>query len=228
MRWVYLVAVLSLSFALPALAAGGKLPDKVDKALAGELKTGAAAHKVIITFKPGYRAAGKLALLQRRGNKIKREHPSLNMLVGEIATADVQAFARRKGVKAISLDGPVRAHQGPADPVDVLTTTLRETLGLTTVADPQAPTGSSVGMAIIDSGIAPTDDFAGRITGFYDFINGAGVATAPYDDYGHGTHIAGLVGSSGVLSDYAFQGVAPSVRLVGLKVLDGTGAGSTS
>src|SRR5207302_8882907 len=38
----------------------------------------------------------------------------------------------------------------------------------------------------------------------------------------------GLVGSSGMLSDYGFQGVAPSVRLVGLKVLDGTGAGSTS
>ena len=133
------------------------------------------------------------------------------------------------GVKAISLDGPVRAQQLPdPDPLPVRTTTLRETLGLPTVADPQAPAGASIGVAIIDSGITPNADFAGRITAFYDFVNGAGAATAPYDDYGHGTHVAGLVGSSGILSDSAFQGVAPSVRLVGLKVLDGTGAGSTS
>ena len=55
-----------------------------------------------------------------------------------------------------------------------------------------------------------------------------GPAVAPYDDYGHGTHIAGLIGSSGQLSNYGFQGIAPGVRLIGLKVLDGTGAGNTS
>ena len=140
----------------------------------------------------------------------------------------MQAFARRKGVKAISLDGPVRAQTLP-DPSPVRTTTLRETLGLATVADARAPRGASIGVAIIDSGIAPNADFAGRITAFYDFTNGSGgVAVAPYDDYGHGTHVAGLIGSSGAQSGSAFQGVAPAVRLVGLKVLDSTGAGSTS
>ena len=65
--------------------------------------------------------------------------------------------------------------------------------------DAQALTGSSIGVAIIDSGIAPNADFAGRITAFYDFTNGQdGVAAAPYDDYGHGTHVAGLIGGSGV------------------------------
>ena len=76
LRRVYFGALLALSFAVPAFAAGGRnaadrnhnnIPDKVDKALAGELKDGAATHKVIITFKPGYRAAAKQALLQRRG-----------------------------------------------------------------------------------------------------------------------------------------------------------------
>jgi len=115
MRRLFLAVLLAFSVGTPAFAAGakapGKMPNKVDKALAGELKSGAATHKVIITFKPGYRAAAKAALLNRPGNKIKREHPSLNLLVGEIATADVEALARSKGVKAISLDGPVRAHQ---------------------------------------------------------------------------------------------------------------------
>ena len=91
------------------------------------------------------------------------------------------------------------------------------------------PTGSTgVGVAIIDSGITPSADFDGRITGFYDFIKGGGKSAAPYDDYGHGTHIAGLIGSSGVLSNYEFQGIAPEVHLVGFKVLDDRGQGKTS
>ena len=39
------------------------------------------------------------------------------------------------------------------------------------------------------------------------------VAAAPYDDYGHGTHVAGTIGGSGALSagnDY--RGLAPNVR----------------
>src|SRR5207249_4555484 len=46
--------------------------------------------------------------------------------------------------------------------------------------------------------------------------------------FGHGTHIAGLIGSSGVLSNYELQGIAPDVHLVGLKVLDKNGEGRTS
>src|SRR5207249_3672936 len=61
------------------------------------------------------------------------------------------------------------------------------------------------------------------------FTNGQNaVPVTPSDAYGHGTHVAGLIGSSGVLSNYEAQGVAPAVHLVGLKVLDGEGAGSTS
>src|SRR6185436_11404825 len=83
LRRTYITGFLALSFAIPAFGAGSKLPAKVDKALAGELKRGAATHKVIITFDPGQRTAGKQVLLQRRGNRIQREHASLNMLVGE-------------------------------------------------------------------------------------------------------------------------------------------------
>src|SRR5262249_26476205 len=84
-----------------------------------------------------------------------------------------------------------------------------------------------VGVAIIDSGIAPGTDFFGRITAFYDFTRG-GIPVAPFDDYGHGPHVAGLSGSRGAASNREFQGVAPDVRLVGLKVLDGQGQGKTS
>ena len=135
-------------------------------------------------------------------------------------------------ITALSLDGPVHANQTLAsvtNPVPVVTTTLRQTLGLPAVAPSTMNGSTGIGVALIDSGISPSADFLGRITAFYDFTNGRqGLAVAPFDDYGHGTHIAGLIASSGVLSNYAVQGIAPGVKLIGLKVLDGTGQGSTS
>src|SRR5205807_5822904 len=52
--------------------------------------------------------------------------------------------------------------------------------------------------------------------------------SSAYDDYGHGTHVAGLIASSGALSSGQYQGVAPGVRLTVMKVLDKNGQGRTS
>jgi serine protease AprX len=82
-------------------------------------------------------------------------------------------------------------------------------------------------VVLIDSGIAPIKDFEGRISAFYDFTR-RGRRTEPYDDFGHGTHIAGLIGASGALSNAELTGVAPGVHFIGLKVLDRTGQGRTS
>src|SRR5688500_18626059 len=116
----------------------------------------------------------------------------------------------------------------PTEPTKTdLVNVLRLTLGLTT----QPVTGAGIGVAIIDSGIQPLADFTGRITAFRDFTkddSAEGIAVQAYDDYGHGTHIAGLVGSNGSLSGGEFRGIAPGARLIGLKVLDGQGRGTTS
>jgi serine protease AprX len=130
------------------------------------------------------------------------------------------------------------------------TSTLRLTLGLPTLAPPSqagdsvvttnfpdpnsrlpVPTGKGIVVAVIDSGIAPVADLSGRINALYDFTCkgcDAGVLTPAYDDYGHGTHIAGLIAASGYESNSQYQGVTPNVKLVGLKVLDKSGVGDTS
>jgi len=79
---------------------------------------------------------------------------------------------------------------------------------------------TSIGVAVIDSGIEPGIDFDNRIAGFYDFTRGDIRAVAPSDAYGHGTHVAGLIAGT-------FVGVAPTARLIGLKVLDSEGRGTT-
>ena len=86
--------------------------------------------------------------------------------------------------------------------------------------------GLGVTVAVIDSGIYPSAAFAGRIKAFYDFTRRArSLKARAYDDYGHGTHVAGLIGGSRALADLEYEGVAPGVQFVGLKVLDENGGG---
>jgi len=91
--------------------------------------------------------------------------------------------------------------------------------------------GTGVGVAIIDSGAAAAhDDLLGSngapvIDRFVDFVNGQ---ASPYDDYGHGTHVAGIIAGNGHDSDGARSGIAPGVRLTVLKVLDNRGNGHIS
>jgi serine protease AprX len=80
--------------------------------------------------------------------------------------------------------------------------------------------GGSIGVGVIDSGIEPGVDFGDRITAFYDFTQGDVRAVAPNDGFGHGTHVSGLIASQ-------FVGIAPNARLIGLKVLNEAGQGTT-
>ena len=48
-------------------------------------------------------------------------------------------------------------------------------------------TGKGVGIAVLDTGIYIHEDLKGKILGFKDFVHGKKL---PYDDNGHGTHVA--------------------------------------
>ncbi|MCL5036238.1 MAG: S8 family peptidase [Chloroflexi bacterium] len=86
-------------------------------------------------------------------------------------------------------------------------------------------TGKGVTIAVIDTGIHPHPDIANRIIGFKDFVNGE---TQPYDDQGHGTHCSGIAAGSGEGSKGKYIGAAPEASLVGIKVLNSSGYGSSS
>ncbi|MBI2252341.1 MAG: S8 family peptidase [Armatimonadetes bacterium] len=86
-------------------------------------------------------------------------------------------------------------------------------------------TGKGIGIAFLDSGIYPHLDFGNRIVCFKDFINQKKI---PYDDRGHGTHIAGDAAGGGLISQGKFKGMAPEADLISLKVLNKKGKGYTS
>lgn len=96
--------------------------------------------------------------------------------------------------------------------------------------------GTGVGVAVIDSGVYNHDDLqtpngASRIVYAESFVAGD---SNPNDAFGHGTHVAGIVGGNGFDSQNGsgysqqFVGLAPNVNIINLRVLDGNGVGSDS
>ena len=86
-------------------------------------------------------------------------------------------------------------------------------------------TGKGVGVAVLDTGIFPHIDFEDRIAGFYDAVSHR---RAPYDDNGHGTHIAAIIGGNGRQSGGKYAGIAPGSHMIAVKVLDSSGNGYAS
>ena len=150
-------------------------------------------------------------------------------------------------VKGIALTIPVRALPAlEADP-EVLSVTvdhpmkeLDDTTDLAT-GMPSAwnagYNGAGIGVAVIDSGINGShpdlwnsSETHSRVVYHQDFTGTASSSSggAQYDLYGHGTHVAGIIGGNGYLSGGNYAGVAPGVNLVDLRALDLNGSGSDS
>lgn len=85
-------------------------------------------------------------------------------------------------------------------------------------------TGSAaVTIAIIDSGVDLTHpDLAAKLLAGYDFVNNDSI---PQDDYGHGTHAAGIAAAA-TNNGLGMAGVSWGARIMPVKVLDSGGGGT--
>ena len=101
----------------------------------------------------------------------------------------------------------------------------------------QGITGKGVDVAVIDTGVAPVPGLnaPGKVIDGPDLSFDAGNADLRYlDSYGHGTHMAGIIGGSDLPSGskYAttpgFVGIAPESRIVNVKVGATDGAADVS
>ena len=98
--------------------------------------------------------------------------------------------------------------------------------------------GTGVGVAVIDSGVYSHPDLntynqqSSRIVYSQSFVPGDSNTS---DEYGHGTHVAGILGGNGASSAAGtsgypteYQGIAPNVQIVNLRVLDQNGSSTDS
>lgn len=212
-RFLAALAFLAAT-AVPALASTDAADAKFDGVLRQRAHASHGWSRVIIRTQDGSNAD---ALIRSLDGKPGRHLRLLHAQVASIPDASLDALASSSTVLGVSLDRQVTGtleRTGAA----VGATWVRENLGLD---------GSGVGVAIIDSGVASWHDDLGpdRVVHFVDFVDFLPMA---YDDYGHGTHVAGIIAGSGYDSGGARRGIAPGAGLVVLKVLDGGGDGFIS
>ena len=221
---------LALVCALGMAATGFAAPKGNHPKLDGKLNVRAAGghgtSRVIVTVEPGRDASVDITKL---GGKLGKRLGLVNGRAAELPNAMLRRLADSPAVVSIHWDRPT----GASNSITAVTTGSRAAQWLL------GGTGRGVGVAVIDSGVTGWHDDLGyygtdprvrtvngqRVVGFVDFVNGL---STPYDDFGHGTHVAGIIAGNGKDSLGARAGMAPGAHLVVLKVLDGNGTGVIS
>jgi serine protease AprX len=204
-----------------ALAASAQPSPKIGPIAAQRAMRTTGWSRVIITAADGHTPLEIEDAISHAGGALGRPLPIIGAYAASLPNAALNGLANSAAVVHVALDRPV---------ADTLERT-GATIGATSVRQQLGYDGSGVGVAVIDSGItAYHDDLAGvgsaqRVDRFVDFVNGRDTA---YDDYGHGTHVAGIIAGNGADSAGLRAGIAPNVRLIALKVLDANGHGYIS
>src|SRR5262245_15100759 len=129
-------------------------------------------------------------IIERAGGNLKRQLAIINSQVAEVPNGALKSLVNDPLVARVSLDRLIAGSMERTG-ATIGSTAIRQNLGYD---------GSGVGVAIIDSGVSNShDDLTGsghadRVVQFADFV---GNRSAAYDDYGHGTHVAGIVAGNG-------------------------------
>lgn len=135
---------------------------------------------------------------------------------------DMETLRALPGVKAVYPDNIVKMCLSQSVPIMKADKVweFRDTSG-------NPVNGSGVTVGIIDTGVDYTHPDLGsglgsgyKVKGGYDYVN---FDWNPFDDNGHGTHVAGIIAASGKV-----RGVAPGASIMAYKVLDSRGEGYSS
>jgi subtilisin family serine protease len=198
-----------------------------------------AAPRYIVTMPKGENVLDKIAFfnnsvkLKEFSAEIKEIKPekvfnSIDSFVAPLSNAQVE-YLRSTGA-TVQPDGEKHILGFPDKSTFSVPEAEDYTYGLKNIGVPELRksypdvTGKGVVVGIIDTGIDPNHPaFKGKKIVFKDFTSQN--KKDPYDDNGHGTHVAGTITGLGSLPAY---GIAPDVELVVAKVFSASGGATDS
>ncbi|MFF6773574.1 S8 family serine peptidase [Streptomyces sp. NPDC012637] len=211
------LALGSLS-ALPANAAG-----TAEGVILNAGAEGTVANSYIVTLRESAAQAETAqgrAVATKFGAKIKRTYTAaLNGYSIELSEAQAKKLAADPAVESVSQNRVFHVDgTQPSPPSWGLDRIDQKALPLNQSYTYPDSAGQGVTAYIIDTGVRIShSDFGGRAFNGYDAIDNDNTAQ---DGHGHGTHVAGTVAGSS-------YGVAKKAKIVGVRVLDNSGSGTT-
>lgn len=192
-------------------------PSKLDSVVSTKIKSKSKGElPVIIRFKDNDLNSVSNMILNMSG-KIKHSLPIVNSIACSMNLDTIENLSKNPNIEYIYYDAKVFAL------MDIARASVDSQY-----AHDLGYTGEGITVAVIDTGVSPHMDLVkpqNRIVGFKDFVNNK---TKPYDDNGHGTHVAGIIAGNGYSSRGRYAGIAPKANILGIKSLDENGSGTTS
>lgn len=231
---------LSMISAVPAFAANQPLIEgheaRVGK-FSADLEQRAGNSNEMVTVIVQYKnlpASSSFQTMQRGGAVIRSRHESIRAVTMHVPASMLSDLANDANVAYITPDRPITTTMGNGWDEE------NEEFATAVEADVAASQfeldGTGIGVAVIDSGIVDHPDLHGssggsRVVYSQSFVAGDSTTS---DKFGHGSHVAGLVGGNGSNSGQGngyqstYAGVATNVNLINLRVLDQNGLGTDS
>jgi serine protease AprX len=223
---------------LPAFAQAASIISKVQPLLLQKVSEEPNARLSIIVQKT-LKDDSVEKTVRNLGGIVTKDLSIINAFAAELPASAINQLGQSGDVRWISLDSPTIKSSVCTGCVD--TTPLTNTYDVDiranqvwnkTVNGVQQPwlQGNGIGVAVIDSGVKLLSDFnntsgASRVVTQQKFNSNT---NSQADNYGHGTHVAGIIGGNGQLSNGTYVGIAPAVNLINLKVSDDVGAATAS
>jgi serine protease AprX len=160
--------------------------------------------------------------MQDRGAMIRSKFQTIRAVTMRVPVSMLSELANDPNVAYITPDRPLAMTSNPQ------TEEFATAVEADVAAAQYGLDGTGVGVAVIDSGIAPNSDLnngngSSRVVYSQSFVAGDN-STA--DAFGHGTHVAGLIGGSGAGSGTAngypatYAGMAPNVNIINLRATE--------
>ena len=221
------VLFVALAMAVIGLTAPARTTPGLDKLDLGLLDTlrrspGTVVNVIVRETSPSTDVAE--SLVGDLGGSITHALPLIDGFSARVDASDLPSLARSPAVRRVWGDASVRMSSAGTWSYDswAPNTAWRGSIRLPQVE--ASYTGAGVTIAMIDTGIAHSQDFGDRVLARVDL-------TPDHDGgdrFGHGTHMAGIMVGDGSSASGQWRGVAPGANLVSVKVAGADGSTDVS